>query len=89
MCVTVCDCVCVGGDALESLGGFSSFFPPSSLLLGLLNGHAAFLLVCLQCDLFTFVSLISVLMSPRFGACTAGVRPFRWPCSISVHLSAR
>ena len=37
----------------------------------------------------TFVSLVSVLvsvlMSPRFGACNAGVRPFRWPRSISIH----
>ena len=38
----------------------------------------------------SFVShVISSLLSPRLGACTADVRPFRWPCSISVHLYLR
>ena len=52
-------------------------------------GHEAFLFVCLPGDFFTFVSqvrclhcwcpvsvVISLLSSPRFGACTAGVHPF-------------
>ena len=37
-----------------------------------------------------FYSLVShvicLFLFPRFRACTAGVRPFRWPCSISTHL---
>ena len=40
-------------------------------------GHAAFLFICFPCYFFPFVSqVISLLLSPRFGACTAGVRPF-------------
>ena len=64
------------------------FISPNSSLLGVQNpflirpfchcscppfsaGHAAFLFICLPAS-----QLISLLLSPRFGACTAGVRPF-------------
>ena len=59
---------------ISLLPGLSPWCPPFSA------GHAAFLFICFPCGLFTLFS--------RFGACTAGIRPFPLS-SISIHLSPR
>ena len=60
-------------------------------------GHEAFLFICLRSvtagvrpfllAMQHFYSFVS--QSCTAGVCTAGVRPFCWPCSISIHLSPR
>ena len=84
----VCHCWCPPFSASHAAFLFICFPGLSLALPPFSAGHVAFLFICLACDFFLFVFqawCISIHLFP--GSVTGAAALFRWPCSISIHLS--